>query len=70
MKYKFKFYAPLFIPLKIKKNIQQVGLENIIVSQIVNIEIWLVVVVNSSSKPNLSKYITKEIDKSTTTKQS
>ena len=70
MECKFKLYVPLFIPLKIKKNIQQVGLENIIVSQIVNIEIWLVVVVNSLSKPNLSKYITKEKDKSTTTKQS
>ena len=39
MECKFKLYVPLFSPLKIKNNIQQVGLEYGIVSQIEDIEI-------------------------------
>ena len=43
IKWKLELCVPLFIPLKIKKNIQQVGLEYVIVSQIVDIKIKLVV---------------------------
>ena len=39
MKFKLEFYNPQFIQLKIKKKIQQVGLEYAIFSKIVNIKI-------------------------------
>ena len=57
---------PQLISLKLKKNIQQVGLEFKIFIQMLSIKVELVVVVKNSSKSELRKYTTEEIGTSQT----
>ena len=57
---------PQLISLKLKKNIQQVGLEFKIFIQMLSIKVELVVVVQNYSKAELRKYITEEIGTSQT----